>query len=111
MTWLNKVKKPKPTELVKVVVRPKGLILKGKDWDAFSWNDAKQTTQVLNAMSKALVSTEPVPVIILNPGTDGKCKCSLGESTNVWTQTDQGFVSSLANWADSSDMDEPDELF
>lgn len=111
MTWLNKVKKPKPTLLIKVVIRPKGLILKGKEWDAFSWNDSKQTTQVLNAMTKALSLNEPVPTILMKPGTDGKATLTLGEGTCIWVQNDNGFTSDLFASGQVDDSNEPDELF
>lgn len=111
MAWLNKVKKPKPTKLVKVITRPKGLILKGESWDVFAWNDSKQATQIENAMAKAIRDGQPVPCILMNPGQDGKAKLSVIEERVTWVVTSNGFANDLAGVDEQDDSNEPDELF
>lgn len=109
MVWLNKVKKPSSTILLRVIVRPKGWILVGEDWDTFVWHDSKRQIQLENALAKALATSEPIPVLHMEPQKDGKIKFKVLEFTCNWFKSDQGFISSLDPV--KSEDEEPDELF
>ena len=108
MTWLNKVKKPQPTNLISVIDRPKGFILVGESWDFFAWTDSKQYIQIQNAITKAVSSEDKVPVLVMNPTKDGKVKLTVHESLKTtWKVQGSKFLTDLVE----SDDDEPDELF
>lgn len=109
MVWLNQVKKPKPTLITRIIIRPKGWVINGVDYDAFAWNDSKQQTQLSNAVVKAISEDREVPTIVVEPTKDGKFKLGLGTGLNTWRQLDSGFVSSLH--LNQSLEQEPDELF